>query len=305
MPTERKTMNEDQMNELQVDDESNITISDSDLFDGWDDTPTVAEESTESDEAPEVADQPDEEPERPEEPPQVQDDVPKTEEPVAEEPKPDTDQWLELKHLDEVRKVSREEAKVLAQKGMDYDRIRSKLNEAEQTNAKLQKYETFLNEIKGDFATLDDLMVDTKARIMSDKDGISYEDAVSKVKAANQQAEQKAQEEAKAKEQSQPQVTRESILEQMRQDSITAFIAKYPDVKADKIPKEVWDDMQVTNSLVTSYEKYNTRNELANIKAEIEALKQNKSNEEKAVGSLKNAGSVKTVDKYLEGWDDD
>lgn len=305
MPTERKTMNEDQMNELQVDDESNITISDSDLFDGWDDTPTVAEESTESDEVPEVADQPDEEPERPEEPPQVQDDVPKTEEPVAEEPKPDTDQWLELKHLDEVRKVSREEAKVLAQKGMDYDRIRSKLNEAEQTNAKLQKYETFLNEIKGDFATLDDLMVDTKARIMSDKDGISYEDAVSKVKAANQQAEQKAQEEAKAKEQTQSQVTRESILEQMRQESITAFIAKYPDVKADKIPKEVWDDMQVTNSLVASYEKYNTRNELANIKAEIEALKQNKSNEEKAVGSLKNAGSVKTVDKYLEGWDDD
>ena len=184
-------MNEDQMTELQVDDDANITISDSDLFDGWDDDSPVAEESTESDEVPEVADQPAEEPEQPEEPPQVQDDAPKTEEPKTEEPAPDTDQWLELKHLDEVRKVSKDEAKVLAQKGMDYDRIRSKLGEAEQANAKLQKYESFLNEIKGDFATLDDLMTDTRARIMSDKDGISYEDAVAKVKSANQQAEQK------------------------------------------------------------------------------------------------------------------
>ena len=294
-------MNEE-MIELQVDDDANVTISDSDLFDGWDDNPPAPAEPAESDEAPEVADQPVEEASQPEEPPQVQDDAPKTEEPKTEEPAPDTDQWIELKHLDEVRKVSREEAKVLAQKGMDYDRIRGKLGEAEQANAKLQKYESFLNEIKGEFATLDDLMTDTRARIMSDKDGISYEDAVSKVKAANQQAEQKAQEPPK------PEVTREDVLEQMRQESCLAFKHKYPDVPASKIPQEVWDDMQITNSLVLSYERYKASNEtnkkIETLMAEIEAMKQNKINEEKAVGSLKNAGSVKTVDKYLEGWDD-
>jgi len=296
-------MNEDQVTEIQVDDDDNITISDSDLFDGWDDDVVVAEESAESDEAPEVADQPAEEADQPEEKPVVPDTAPKTEESKTEEPQPDTDQYLELKHLDEIRKVSKEEAKVLAQKGMDYDRIRTKLGEAEQANEKLQKYESFLNEIKGDFATLDDLMTDTRARIMSDKDGISYEDAVQKVRTANQQAEQKAQEQA------QPQVTRESVLEQMRQESCFAFKEKYPGVPAEKIPKEVWDDMMVTNNLVVSYERYvaasETNKKIDNLMAEIEAIKQNKINEEKAVGSLRNAGSAKVVDKYLEGWDDE
>lgn len=296
-------MDEDQVTELQVDGDDNITISDADLFDGWDDDVAVAEESSEVVETPEVADQPDEEVEQPEEETVVPDTAPKTEEPKTEEPKPDTDQWLELKHLDEIRKVSKEEAKVLAQKGMDYDRIRGKLGEAEEANAKLQKYESFLNEIKGDFATLDDLMTDTRARILSDRESISYEDAVSRVKAANQQTEQKIQAQA------QPQITREDVLEEMRRESCFAFKQKYPDVPAEKIPKEVWDDMNVTNNLVISYERYaaaaETNKKLENLMAEIEAIKQNKINEEKAVGSLRNAGSAKIVDKYLEGWDDD
>ena len=296
-------MDEEQVTELQVDGDDNVTISDSDLFDGWDDDVAVTEESSDSDETPEVADQPDEEVEQPEEKPVVPDAAPKTEEPKPEEPKPDTDQYLELKHLDEVRKVSKEEARVLAQKGMDYDRIRTKYDEATSNIAKLQKYESFLNEIKGDFATLDDLMTDTRARILSDKESISYEDAVSKVKAANQHTEQKTQEQA------QPQITREDVLEEMRRESCFAFKQKYPDVPAEKIPKEVWDDMQNTNSLVVSYERYVAANEtnkkIENLMAEIEAIKQNKINEEKAVGSLRNAGSAKIVDKYLEGWDDD
>ena len=289
--------------ELQVEDDANVTISDSDLFDGWDDDNSFAEESTESDEAPEVADQPTEEAKQPEEPPQVQDDAPKTEEPKPEEPKPDTDQYLELKHLDEVRKVSKEEARVLAQKGMDYDRIRGKLEEASNANAKLKVYEDFLTEIKGNFNTVEDLMADTRATILSEKENISYEDAMSKVKAANQQKEQATQ----------PQFGSEEFIQQMKQRSYTAFAKKHPDILPKDIPAEVWEDVNTnTYNLETSYERYlakselaNTKTELANIKAEIEALKQNKQNEEKAVGSLKTAGSAKTVDKYLEGWDDE
>ena len=42
---------------------------------------------------------------------------------------PKADQFT-LKHLDEVKVVGRDEVVSLAQKGMDYDRIRGKLNEA-------------------------------------------------------------------------------------------------------------------------------------------------------------------------------
>lgn len=285
--------------EVQVDDGS-ANYTEDVLFDGWDDDVDFPKEEAAEKETV-TEDQPTESEHQPEETPTVQEEAPKTEEPKTEEPKPDTDQYLELKHLDEVRKVSKDEAKVLAQKGMDYDRIRGKLGEAEEANTRLKKYEDFLNEIKGDFATLDDLMTDTRAKIMSDKDGISYEDAVTKVKAAHQQSEQKPQQE-----------TGESAIQQIRKASYQQFAQAYPNVLPKDIPQEVWQDMELTNNLVASYERYNekkqfesTKTELANLKAEIEALKQNKINEEKAVGSLKTAGSTKTVDKYLEGWDDE
>lgn len=296
---------EDNLVEVQVD-EGSENFTEDVLFDGWDDDVAVPDTDT-TEEVTEPADQPAEPETQPEETPAVQETAPVTEEPKKEEPAPDTDQWLELKHLDEVRKVSKDEAKVLAQKGMDYDRIRGKLDEATNANAKLKVYEDFLTEIKGNFNTVEDLMVDTRAKILADKENISYDDAVSKVKAANQQAEQKAQE------QQQPQYGSEDFIQQMKQRSYVAFAHKHPDILPKDIPVEVWEDVNTnTYNLETSYERYlaknelaNTKTELANMKAEIEALKQNKINEERAVGSLKTAGAAKTTDKYLEGWDDE
>ena len=291
--------------EVQVD-EGSEELTEDVLFDGWDDDVVTPDEDV-AEEVTETADQPVENEPQPEETPSVQEKAPEPEAPKTEEQQPDTDQYLELKHLDEVRKVSKDEAKVLAQKGMDYDRIRNKLDEAANANAKLKVYEDFLNEIKGDFNSVEDLMTDTRAKILADKEKISYDDAVAKVKAANQQAEQKAQE------QKQAQLSGEDYIQQMKQRSYTAFAKKHPEILPKDIPMEVWEDVNTnTYNLEVSYEKYTTRNELtstktelANMKAEIEALKQNKQNEEKAVGSLKTAGSAKTVDKYLEGWDDE
>ena len=291
--------------EVQVD-EGSENFTEEVLFDGWDDDVVTPDEDV-AEEVTETADQPVENEPQPEETPSVQEKAPEPEAPKTEEQQPDTDQYLELKHLDEVRKVSKDEAKVLAQKGMDYDRIRNKLDEAANANAKLKVYEDFLNEIKGDFNSVEDLMTDTRAKILADKEKISYDDAVAKVKAANQQAEQKAQE------QKQAQLSGEDYIQQMKQRSYTAFAKKHPEILPKDIPMEVWEDVNTnTYNLEVSYEKYTTRNELtstktelANMKAEIEALKQNKQNEEKAVGSLKTAGSAKTVDKYLEGWDDE
>ena len=286
--------------EVQVD-EGSASLSEDVLFDGWDDDSPVSEEEV-SEEVTQTADQPEVAEPQPEETPAVQEEAPKTEEPKAEEPAEDADQYLELKHFDEVRKVSKDEAKVLAQKGMDYDRIRNKLDDADNEIQRLQKYENFLKEIQGDFKSLDDLMTDTRARVKADKDGISYDDALAKVKEANQQA---AQQQA-------PKQDPNAVIQEMRKASYREFAQAYPNVLPKDIPQEVWQDMERTNNLLASYERYNekkdfenTKKELANMKAEIEAIKQNKQNEEKAVGSLKTAGSAKTVDKYLEGWDDE
>ena len=217
-----------------------------------------------------------------------------TEPTETEQPKDDgADQYLELKHLGEVKKVTKDEATVLAQKGMDYDRIHGKLDEANTELAKLKGYESFLKELQGDFASIEDLMNDTRARVKADKEGISYEDALAKVKEANKPKEEPAP---------QPTITKESVFEQMAQESITAFLQKYPTVKADKIPKEVWDDMQLTHNLVASYERYTAMQKLAQ---ENETLRKNAENKARSIGSMKSSGSKSQRDEIDEMWYDD
>lgn len=217
-----------------------------------------------------------------------------TEPTETEQPKDDgADQYLELKHLGEVKKVTKDEATVLAQKGMDYDRIHGKLDEANTELAKLKGYESFLKELQGDFASIEDLMNDTRARVKADKEGISYEDALAKVKEANKPKEEPAP---------QPTITKESVFEQMAQESITAFLQKYPTVKADTIPKEVWDDMQLTHNLVASYERYTAMQKIAQ---ENETLRKNAENKARSIGSMKSSGSKSQRDEIDEMWYDD
>ena len=212
-------------------------------------------------------------------PTQESDNAEETEPTEAKQPEPDADQYLELKHFDEVKKVTKDEAKVLAQKGMDYDRIRGKMTE-------LQKYEDFLNEIKGDFATLDDLMNDTRARLMADKDGISYEDALKKVEDGKPQTNGNAD--------------REQVLDQIRRESVEAFAVAHPDIPVQDIPKEVWDDLFQTNNLEASYAKY----EAKKLKDDNAILKKNAENKARSTGSMKSSGKAK-MDEYDAMWYED
>ena len=216
-------------------------------------------------------------------------------EPVGEteqaeaEPEPDADQYLELKHFDEVRKVSKEEAKTLAQKGMDYDRIRGKLTDAESTIARLNKYESFLNEMKGDFESIDDLINDSRARVLADKENISYEEAIGRIQVNV------------AKEQAKQQLSPEAIRETMRRESLQTFLQKYPDVKPKDIPQEVWDDMNNTNSLVASYAAW----EAKKLASENEILKQNAKNKARSTGSMRSSGKTYADDIDRMWYEDD
>ena len=216
-----------------------------------------------------------------------------TEPTESEQPQTDTpDQdYLELKHFDEVKKVTKDEAKVLAQKGMDYDRIRGKLDEATAINAKLQKYEDFLNELKGGFNSIDDLMNDTRARLIADKEGITREQALERVKSANQQKQQAQQ---------QAQINRNQVYEEMRRQSLTAFLSAFPGVKAKDIPQEVWDDMKSSNNLVASYAKYQAK-KLADENA---VLKKNAENKARSTGSMRSSGKAQR-DEIDEMWYED
>ena len=262
--------------------------------DGW---PTewtdAAEESDdnegETDEVTTEADQPTEEPKTEE-----TKDADKPAEPEPEQKTEEQDQFLELKHMDTVRKVNRDEAKVLAQKGLDYDRIRGERDAMQKDYAQLKKYENFLNELKGDFPSIDAMMTDTRARMLAEKEGISYADAVAKVGVMQQGA----QPQQTQVQQGQPKVP-----------AVDQFVQKYPGVKAEEIPQAVWDEVKRTGDLVGAYENYqNTKvkdDKIASLEQEIETLKQNQKNAARSTGSATSSGKTSSKSLIQQLWDED
>ena len=150
-----------------------------------------------------------------------------------------------LKVLGEEKSFTREEVVPLAQKGMDYDRVKGQLEEARNS---LKEYE----QIKGDLAkrneqlywleelakeqnqTLDDLIEVTQAQVMARKTGQNIEVCKGIVK--NQRLER----ELKARESKLNATTDQN--EKIKSD-IDAFMKAYPELAADpkNLPQEVWD----------------------------------------------------------------
>ena len=84
-----------------------------------------------------------------------------------------TDQFV-LKHLGEEKTVSRDEVVVLAQKGMDYDRIKQQLTEEREKAEKNSEIVRSLSELakESGFATPEEMLDDVKATLLSEKEGI-------------------------------------------------------------------------------------------------------------------------------------
>ena len=207
----------------------------------------------------------------------------------------DADEYLEVKFLHETRKVGKEEAKTLVQKGLNYDHVVEERDTMRADYDKLKGYENFLNELKGEFPTVEALIDDTRARMLADKEGISYADATAKVK--NMYPEQPAKPEKPSSNQT------------MGDDAVQKFVAKYPNVKAEDIPAEVWDEVRETGDLLGAYEKnvaFKERdNRIAALEAEIKTLKQNSKNAARSAGSASSSGNTSAKSKIQQLWEED
>jgi len=210
----------------------------------------------------------------------------------------DTDQWLELKHMDDApRRVSKEEAKVLAQKGLDYDRIRAERDALKADSARFAEMEKFLGELKGDYASIDDMIDEVRAKMLREKDASLTEEA-SKTKAR----------EMRSVSVMKPQPSPEELQRQRSNQAVSAFVARYPTVKASDIPKSVWDEVKRTGNLVDAYSRYETqqlKDANKKLQDELDTLKQNYENEKRSAGSAKSAGSKSGKSTIQELWDAD
>lgn len=272
--------------------------------DDWDDIDlsdlseeSTEEESTAQEEAP--ADQPEQE---------AGEEKPETEAPAAAETQ--TDQF-ELKHLDETRTVNREEVITLAQKGMDYDRIREKYDAAKDSiawydaNADSVKWLEELAREQG--MSFTEMVDQTRAQIMANRTKQPLE--VCRGIVANERKAAELERKQKALEASAGQNDAEAAARDKMQADVREFAAAYPEQARDPnaIPKEVWDAVHKGEKLVSAYRAWENKQLKAQLeaeKAEKAKLEQEQKNKARSTGSQKTTGRRSEMDAFDAAWYD-
>lgn len=203
--------------------------------------------------------------------------------------------------------VSEEEYRNYAQKGVDYDRVKGQLEQAKNDNEGLrsqltetQKIHTRLSELaKACNTELPDLLEQFEVA-MYQQQGLSPDAAKERV--ARMAAERKL-EEANA----QKQAPQEESQQERANREIAEFAQRYPDVAPTaELAQKLAPDIQAGMTLSEAYEKYLSAEKDAQIqqlKAELEAERQNKANRASSPGSVKSVGSKKEKDKFDDFFD--
>ena len=217
----------------------------------------------------------------------------------------EADQLFTLKHLDSTYQVDKNQVVALAQKGLDYDRIRAR---ADQEISRLTVYENFLKELAApNNMSIDDLMDTTRANILAEREGLDRETALQRVKLDRDRQALEAQKQSMNR-QSEAGVMQAQRQARMKQ-SMDRFIQAHPDLNAKDIPETVWQDFAAGKDLSDAYaihEARQLREQLEAANRELETLKQNKSNQARTTGSLTDAGSKKesSDDWFDKAWYD-
>lgn len=220
-----------------------------------------------------------------------------------EEPTPAPRQW-QLRHMDETRTVGEEEMTALAQKGLDYDRIRAKYDESKPVMELFRAQAAKAGMNMTDYIThlrVNAKMADRRTSEDDARRAVALEDretAVSIREAEQNQAQQAANAAAQGK----------AAEEASRKADLERFRTVFPDVAKDPkgIPPEVWSAVQGGLTLVEAYSKYAVAKAQQSVQAaeqKATAAAQNQKNAARSTGSMKSAGeSVKSKDPFLEGW---
>ena len=220
------------------------------------------------------------------------------------QPKADAPKMWTLRHMDEVRQVGEADMVVLAQKGLDYDRIRGKYDEskpvmelfgsfAKQAGMSIPDYVSFIRTQAKQASGMSEAEARRTVELEDREAAVSAKEAeeAQRQNGANQAAQARAAADAR------------------RNADIAEFQRLFPDAAKDPkaIPQEVWASVRSGMSLVSAYSKYavdqaNAARQAAEQKAAASA--QNRRNADRATGSMQSAGeNTGGKDPFLEGWD--
>lgn len=277
--------------------EQALAPTDTEIDAAWDDEVEVADDG---EQAQPEADQPkaDEAPETAEKA------KPSETEPKAEEKQAETDQPLTftLKHLDEVKTVDKDEIVKLAQQGLDYERIRT---ERDQLRDYRKDADPALTLVKA-YAEKNGMNITEYVDFCRKQEliatGIDEKNADAQISVEKQQAQLKSEQDEKAAAAVQANKQREELEKQAesRKTEMNRFLQKFPAVKPDDIPKEVWAEVAKGDSLVVAYTEHRNKQ----LETELAAERQNKANAQKSTGSLSTSGKSEKMDDIDRWWND-
>lgn len=288
--------------------EAAATAEEENAFDdGWGDAPAEEDDGFDLSDGEEAAPEA-EEPAEQAEAEGAENAEPDSTEPEAEQPEAEHQRSWKLKHNG--AEVDADEAKMveLAQKGLDYDRVRGERDSFKNEHPKYADYEKFLQEMAEEAGTdVPGLMENVRASLLVKKahaEGKTLSEA-----AAIQQVRREATARATTEKAEQPsgqQKTPEQSEDARRRETIRVFCASHPTVKAEDIPLDVLQEGMTSGDLSGAYDRWEIRqlkDQLGKTRRELETVKQNQMNKERSTGSRKSAGAATPKDDFDEGWD--
>lgn len=223
---------------------------------------------------------------------EVQDAETETEQSEQQQTEDAPEELFTLKHLGVEKQVGKTEALALAQKGMDYDRIRSQRDELMAFKNTNEGAIELLNTIAQERGmTLEQYTDHLKAqRIVAT--GVSEDTAKERV--AREKAEAALAQQNQQQQAQQQQTT--ARVNAIKADFVR-FQEQYGADAFKNIPQDVWNEVNKGALLTTAYANHITRQkdaEIQELKAQLKAQEQNTKNRQTSTGSR--AGSVADED---------
>lgn len=229
-----------------------------------------------------------------------------------------TDQSFKLKYLGAEKEVNRDEVISYAQKGMDYDRIRAKYNEAQEAltaaSERLKSFEADSDAVEAlkqlaseQNMEFGEFVMQSIAAVNASKNGTSVSSELNKVRL---DFERKAFEKQKSeweKGKTAPKENKDADTE--IQEEIEEFAAAFPDIAADAktIPSEVWEAKNANPkvSLAQHYKEYLDKQkdaEIADLKSRLEQAEQNAINKFRSTGEQNSSDHGEQGDAWDRAW---
>lgn len=209
---------------------------------------------------------------------------------------------MRIKFNHEERELSLEEAATLAQKGLKLESELEKLRTAPEYTVidRMAKASGMTREQY--IAQVDQMEADRARREAEDAIRRQYPDAPDELVRETVENRRAAEAERERHQKEAEEALRQKLMEDARAEAqnrdMNAFLEAYPDMRdfEHDIPTEVWEKVRGGESLLPAYRAY----ENEKLRAEVEQLRQNEKNRERAVGPMTGAGEVQG-DDFLEG----